>query len=310
MKIINPYKAFNGICIPNAILECKDLSQSAKLMWGCLARFAGRNGRCFPKIETLGERVGLSKSMARKVVKELRDKKFIMTKQATGKARLMHMPNEYFFLDHELFHKVEEVGAEGSINGTPVDSSPGVSKEGPEMGGPREVSQLRESSTTSDPEKISGGGSEKKKKHHGTPEDHVLALKMYKAILVVNATVKEPNWDRWANHIRLMREQDGRDHAQIWRVFDFANRDQFWCNNILSPGALRRHYSKLAPKSGAVKSGSGVRGVGADVVDHGSGYTCGQCMFANKGKWACGGHDADPDHKACEDLFRIADGVA
>lgn len=49
----------------------------------------------------------------------------------------------------------------------------------------------------------------------------------------------------WANEIRLMREQDGRAPPDIRRVFEWANRDKFWRNNILSASKLREKFDDL-----------------------------------------------------------------
>ncbi|EBQ9003873.1 helix-turn-helix domain-containing protein [Salmonella enterica subsp. enterica serovar Blockley] len=59
---------------------------------------------------------------------------------------------------------------------------------------------------------------------------------------------KEPNWMAWANEIRLMREQDNRTHKQICELFSRANRDSFWCRNILSPSKLREKWDELSLK--------------------------------------------------------------
>ncbi len=59
---------------------------------------------------------------------------------------------------------------------------------------------------------------------------------------------KEPNWTDWANEVRLMRSQDGRNHRQICELFGRANRDAFWCRNILSPSKLRKKWDELSLK--------------------------------------------------------------
>lgn len=59
---------------------------------------------------------------------------------------------------------------------------------------------------------------------------------------------KEPNWAAWANEVRLMCCQDGRTHRQICELFGRANRDRFWCRNILSPGKLREKWDELSLK--------------------------------------------------------------
>ena len=323
MAIINPRQRLVGAFIPNAIMEYRYLSQSAKMMWARMAQYAGKDGRCFPSIERLGHDIGLSRSAARKAMAELQKKGFILAKHATGKARLMHMTSEYFFLDHPVFHDGEkvlsgesEIGP--SLEGPKMDNGQpenGPSLDSPKMDRPIEENHLRESEenislseqSSDDGCCFSSGKTGRPKKYHGNAEDYSLARRMFEAITVVNATVKEPSWDHWANSIRLMREQDHRKHEEIWRVFRFANSDQFWGSNILSPDSLRRHFAKLAPRAGLVVSR--VRGIGADV-DEGtaSGRVCADCEFAGKGKSICGGSDADPLHKACT-LFRMKEAV-
>lgn len=59
---------------------------------------------------------------------------------------------------------------------------------------------------------------------------------------------KAPNWITWANEVRLMVTQDGRTHKQICALFKRANRDSFWCKNILSPSKLREKWDELTLK--------------------------------------------------------------
>lgn len=57
---------------------------------------------------------------------------------------------------------------------------------------------------------------------------------------------KRPNLDGWANDVRLMRERDDRDDAEIREVFTWANADEFWSANILSPAKLRKQFDRLS----------------------------------------------------------------
>lgn len=59
---------------------------------------------------------------------------------------------------------------------------------------------------------------------------------------------KEPSWTVWANDVRLMCSQDQRTHRQICELFGRANRDPFWCKNILSPAKLREKWDDLSLK--------------------------------------------------------------
>lgn len=87
-----------------------------------------------------------------------------------------------------------------------------------------------------------------KKRKWGTEEDRKAAEWIFALVRKLNPDVREPNWDSWANDIRLMRESDKRDHRQICDLFKRANADSFWKNNILSPGKLRDKWDQLSMK--------------------------------------------------------------
>lgn len=57
---------------------------------------------------------------------------------------------------------------------------------------------------------------------------------------------REPNLCRWANSIRLMREQDGRELQHIRVLYDWCRQHEFWSANIQSPDKLREKWSQLA----------------------------------------------------------------
>jgi len=79
-------------------------------------------------------------------------------------------------------------------------------------------------------------------------------------IRFIAASFKRPNLHAWANDIRLMREQDQRSYDEIFQVFTWANKHEFWCFNILSPAKLRKQFDvltiqmKKAAKPGAKTS--------------------------------------------------------
>jgi hypothetical protein len=56
---------------------------------------------------------------------------------------------------------------------------------------------------------------------------------------------REPDFEAWANTLRLMRERDEIELPEIGKVFRWANKDEFWRTNILSPDKLRRQFAKL-----------------------------------------------------------------
>lgn len=89
-------------------------------------------------------------------------------------------------------------------------------------------------------------------KFWGTQDDLTAAEYIHGKVLVVNPTTKTPNWPRWANEIRLMREQDGRTHHEICSLFKWANLDPFWSANVLCPETLRKQWDKLTAKRAGV----------------------------------------------------------
>lgn len=85
-------------------------------------------------------------------------------------------------------------------------------------------------------------------KSWGTADDLKAARWIHSLRLTVNASLSEPKWVEWANTIRLMRVQDERTHFEICDLFKWANKDDFWKDNILSPSSLRRKWDDLATK--------------------------------------------------------------
>lgn len=89
----NPYKIFVGIFIPNLVLQDQKLSLGAKVIFGVLCQFAGKEGLCYPRQETIANRLGVSKRQVINYLNELKKEKYIKaTRQGQGKT------NVYSFL--------------------------------------------------------------------------------------------------------------------------------------------------------------------------------------------------------------------
>lgn len=76
-------------------------------------------------------------------------------------------------------------------------------------------------------------------------QDLALVDWIFDLIKILNPKHKPPNRNQWAKEIRLMREIDGRSRHDIAVLFKWANADQFWRGNILSPGKLRKNWDRL-----------------------------------------------------------------
>lgn len=85
-------------------------------------------------------------------------------------------------------------------------------------------------------------------KSWGTADDLKAAQWIYAQLLQVNASLTTPKWVEWANTIRLMRMQDHRTHYEICELLQWASKDDFWSENILSPSSLRKQWDRLTTK--------------------------------------------------------------
>nr|DAM33162.1 MAG TPA: replication protein O [Caudoviricetes sp.] len=105
---------------------------------------------------------------------------------------------------------------------------------------------------TTDPNSTSGKdfppAQKGKKKFVYTDDDLMAANWIFGLIKNLSPNVKTPDFASWANEIRLMRERDGRSHKDICELFKWANQNEFWASNILSPAKLREKWDQLEIK--------------------------------------------------------------
>jgi len=79
-------------------------------------------------------------------------------------------------------------------------------------------------------------------------EDMRFAKWVWERIKDLDPSRKEPDFDKWADVSRLMRERDKITHYDMGQVFYWANNDSFWKTNILSMAKFREKYSDLKIK--------------------------------------------------------------
>ena len=75
--------------------------------------------------------------------------------------------------------------------------------------------------------------------------DYQFAKYMYEKILNIMPLTPEPNFEKWANTIRLIREREQIPEKRIVEIFEWANQDDFWQINIRSPIKLRKQIPVL-----------------------------------------------------------------
>lgn len=99
---IDTYKMFYGILIPIGIvnLPVSQLSQGAKLLYGRLCLYAGKDGKTYPSRELLAFEVGCSTRQVDNYVTELKEFGLIDVKRnGCGKN------NNYYFLHHDCLNE-------------------------------------------------------------------------------------------------------------------------------------------------------------------------------------------------------------
>jgi hypothetical protein len=84
-----------------------------------------------------------------------------------------------------------------------------------------------------------------------TKQHSEIAIKIASHVLSLNPgdrflnTQYDKTIHNWSDEIRKMTDIDKRQIDYIIKVLDFAINDDFWCNNILSAGKLRKQYDTL-----------------------------------------------------------------
>ena len=80
-------------------------------------------------------------------------------------------------------------------------------------------------------------------------EDLELSKLLLEKIRGNTPTFKEPNIEKWADHVRLMRERDERTPEQIKFIIEWCQKDNFWQANILSTEKLRAKFDTLVSQT-------------------------------------------------------------
>ncbi|MBT2215867.1 hypothetical protein KK120_08895 [Virgibacillus dakarensis] len=85
----------------------------------------------------------------------------------------------------------------------------------------------------------------KKSRHKFEIRDMTLAELLLTKIRENNPNYKQPNLEKWANDVRLMRERDERTEKQIEYLINWSQDNDFWQSNILSTAKLREKFDTL-----------------------------------------------------------------
>ena len=89
--------------IPNDILRHRDLSHGAKLCCARLIQYAGKTGKAYPKLSTLGDELGMSARAVQRFISELEFHALIETRRRGCGQSNMYVLDESILI-HNFIH--------------------------------------------------------------------------------------------------------------------------------------------------------------------------------------------------------------
>lgn len=203
-----------------------------KMVLLALCDNASDEGVCYPSIATLSRKCSMAERTVQGHIADLEALGIVHREFRTGRSTLYEINGS-------------KICTPQNLHPTPADAAPPPPQ--PLHPPPAELAPITITEPSVEPSS-NPTPVEKAKKHHGTPEDHKAATWMFELVKRVNPTARPMNPDVWANEIRLMREIDGRTHAEVCELFLWAKKDSFWCANIQSPGKLREKWNTLSER--------------------------------------------------------------
>jgi GntR family transcriptional regulator len=118
----NPFGMFNGIWVPESLVRCPEIPASAKLLYARLARYAGRDGRCFPSVEKLAVELGMSARHIQRLLFLLCSANFLR-KDAQYRPNGSQTVNAYVFLYHAALVPAKVMTTELASSAEPLGPS-------------------------------------------------------------------------------------------------------------------------------------------------------------------------------------------
>ncbi len=205
-----------------------------KLVLMAIADHADSSGVCYPGQTGLAEKCCISRRTVIRITQQLENKKMLMINHRSGngegrKSNIYTLPLSDNLALNPLpqSDKLTQGQSDTHVTSKVTPMSPKPSDK---------------------PSDIKPKGKHGTKKNKYSAKDYEVGQWMFGLVLKINPAHSEPNYEAWANTVRLMREVDKRTHRQIAEVFMWANQDDFWKTNVLCPDKLRKQWDKLETK--------------------------------------------------------------
>lgn len=202
-----------------------ELTVMSRLLYVALWCHADREGKMkFQRTSLAAQCMPFEMGQFIECLTELHENGLVLPYIVDGK-KYLYIPT---FTEHQRPHNTEKPSGIPEFNGDVTV---------------KELLEKRKSPTGIGKGKGKGKGSVSENKF--SADDLAFASLMEKQIDDLGIGAKPPNLNSWANEVRLTRERDKRTHEDMRRVFQWANNNDFWSRNILSPAKLRKQWPKL-----------------------------------------------------------------
>jgi len=212
--------------VDNAFFDnyAAELGPIGMTVYMCLSRHANNN-QCWPSHRLIAKKCGIGKRSVVTYVSEL-EKLGLISVHRVKNEKGVNEKNMYTLLPY---------------TGSATDALPLVQEihHGSATDAPRVVQQMHTNKTKFNKTNRT------RPRNKFSDDDMKLAKFIFSRILQMNEREKEPDYDKWADTIRVTREKDKRTHKEIQNIFIWANNNSFWKSNIRSPGKLREKMTTL-----------------------------------------------------------------
>lgn len=217
---------FKGIWIPEHIWLRDDIGIMEKVLWAEIDSLSKSHEGCFASNEYFAEFFKISGKRIEALLKNLRDKNLIKTISKDKRNRKMIA--------------LSDVTREGLEPSYLRDENP--QKQGIESNrnSPGHITSIyNKEYNVTNPKSPTAPLSQ-----HASR----LAVLFFDLIQKSDQHAKKPNMDKWAKELDKINRIDKRPWDEIENLITFAQSDDFWKSNILSPQKLRKQASQLFMK--------------------------------------------------------------
>lgn len=96
----------------------------------------------------------------------------------------------------------------------------------------------------------------RKKRVYADDDPNKKLAKLLFKLISKNQSIQDPDFDKWANTIRLTIEADKRTGKEVQEMIVWSSQSDFWSSVILSPTSLRKHFDKMSAQKSKKSAGS------------------------------------------------------